>query len=191
MIDNAHSVDDPQTYLSGTGGVYQVRDTRCQGRNGLEEDPQEHELQKKAQKKTSEYRFPRRRQIAHSICESFRETGTHESVLDSSDVMNVTLPRDDVEGLETRWDECVQFVKKKSSTIESCSCLRNEDTRARAATMERPSRTLRTGNVRDSTELRSCETATYESALSVDVRIVPENARNSSMHLARGVSWTL
>ena len=100
--------------------------------------------------------------------------------------MNVTLPRDDVEGLETRWDECVLFVKKRSSTIESCSYLQNEDTtRARAATLERPFRTQRTGNVPDSTELRSCETATYESALSVDVRTVPENARNSSMHLAR------
>ena len=57
-IDNAHSVDDLQTYLSSTGRVCQVRDTRCQDRNGLEEDPQEHELQKRAQKKTQNVNFP-------------------------------------------------------------------------------------------------------------------------------------
>ena len=50
-IDNAHSIDDPQTYLSSTGRVYRVRDTRCRDRNGLEEDPQEHELQKESVKK--------------------------------------------------------------------------------------------------------------------------------------------
>ena len=59
VIDNAHSIDDPQTYLSSTGRVYQVRDTRCQDRNGLEEDPQEYELQKESEKKNSECGFSR------------------------------------------------------------------------------------------------------------------------------------
>ena len=64
-----------------------MRDTRCQDRNGLEEDPQEHELQKESvEKKKKKLRMWISPMMAHSICENFRGTGTHESVLDSSDL---------------------------------------------------------------------------------------------------------
>ena len=42
----------------------------------------------------------------------FRVTGTHETVLDDADFFSITLRNDNVQDLDTRWDEVVQSVTK-------------------------------------------------------------------------------
>ena len=39
------------------------------------------------------------------IYKHIRVTGTHETVLDFSDLFSITLSGDDVQGYDTRWDE--------------------------------------------------------------------------------------
>ena len=63
------------------------------------------EVQLEEQKAQKEDRFLRGRQIAYVIYDYFRVTGTHESFLDFSDLMSVTLRGDDAQGFDTRWDE--------------------------------------------------------------------------------------
>ena len=63
------------------------------------------------QRVQQEDRFLRGRQIAHMIYESFRVTGTHESILDFSDLTNVTLRGDDIQGFHTTWDEVLSSMK--------------------------------------------------------------------------------
>ena len=52
-----------------------------------------------------EDRFLRGRQIAYMIYDYFRITGAHESVLDYADLFSVTLRNDDVQEIDSRWDE--------------------------------------------------------------------------------------
>ena len=49
-------------------------------------------------------RFLRGRQIAFMIYEYFWVTGTHETILEFSDLMGVTVRADDVLGFYTTWD---------------------------------------------------------------------------------------
>ena len=39
------------------------------------------------------------------ICEYFRVTGVHDTVLDGADIFSLTLRNDDVQECDTRWDE--------------------------------------------------------------------------------------
>ena len=39
------------------------------------------------------------------IYEYFRETGAHEAVLDRTDLFSNSLPGDDIQDFDTRWDE--------------------------------------------------------------------------------------
>ena len=64
------------------------------------------------QKAQNENRFLPGRQIAFMICDSFRITGTGESIWDFSDLMGISLRGDNVQGFETKWDEVFLSMKK-------------------------------------------------------------------------------
>ena len=59
----------------------------------------------KEQKAQKEDRFLRGRQIAFMIYDNFRVTCTHDTVLDYADLFSVTFHDDNVQELNTRWDE--------------------------------------------------------------------------------------
>ena len=48
------------------------------------------------------------------IFEYFRVKGNHESILDFSDLMNVTLRGNHVQGVETRWDDVPRSITEIS-----------------------------------------------------------------------------
>ena len=64
------------------------------------------------QKAQKEDRFLRGRQIAFMICDYFRATGAHDTVLDYADLFSVTLRNDNVEEFDTRWDEILLSMTK-------------------------------------------------------------------------------
>ena len=66
----------------------------------------------KEQKAQKEDRFLRGRQIAHMICDYLRVTGAHDTVLDYADLFTITLRNDDVQQLDTRWDEFLLSMTK-------------------------------------------------------------------------------
>ena len=49
------------------------------------------------------------------ICDYFRVTGAHDTVLDFADLFSVTLRNDNVEEFDTRWDEI--FIVFDQDTI--------------------------------------------------------------------------
>ena len=57
------------------------------------------------QKAQKEDRFLRGRQIVNMICDYFRVTGVHETVLGYADLFTITFRNDDVQDFGTRWDE--------------------------------------------------------------------------------------
>ena len=57
------------------------------------------------QKAQKEDRFSGGRQITFMICDNFRVTGAHDTVLDCADFFSVTLHDDNIQELDTRWDE--------------------------------------------------------------------------------------
>ena len=67
--------------------------------------------EQKAQKKD---RFPRGRQIASMIYEYCRVTGAHDTVLNYADLFSVTLHDDNIQEFDTRWDEVLLYLSKKS-----------------------------------------------------------------------------
>ena len=60
-------------------------------------------------------RFLRGKQIAFMIFHYFRVTGTHEAILDYSDLFGVTLHGDAVQGFDTRWDEVSLSIQQVPS----------------------------------------------------------------------------
>ena len=62
-----------------------------------------------------EDRFLRGRQIAFMIYNYFRVTGAHDTVLDYADLFSITLRNDDVQDLDTRWDEIFLSMTKNQS----------------------------------------------------------------------------
>ena len=64
------------------------------------------------QKAQKEDRFLRRRQIAFMICDNFRVTGAHDTVLDYADLFSVTLRDDNIQEFDTRWDEVLLSMSK-------------------------------------------------------------------------------
>ena len=60
------------------------------------------------------------------IHEYFRARGNHESVLDISDLINVTLRGNDVQGVDTRWDEIHQSITEipQDNILESLYTMR-------------------------------------------------------------------
>ena len=57
------------------------------------------------QKAQKEDRLLRGREISFMIYDYFRVTGAHDTVLDYADFFSVTLRDDDIQELDTRWDE--------------------------------------------------------------------------------------
>ena len=57
------------------------------------------------QKAQKEDRFLRGRQIAFMICNCFRVTGAHDTVLDFADFISATLHDENIQEFNTRWDE--------------------------------------------------------------------------------------
>ena len=64
------------------------------------------------QKAQEEDRFLRGRQIAFMIYDYFRVTGAHDTVLDYADLFSVTLHDDNIQELDTRWDEVLLSMSK-------------------------------------------------------------------------------
>ena len=64
------------------------------------------------QKAQKEDRFLRERRIAFSIYDYFRVTGAHDTVLDYADSFSVPLRDDDVQEVDSRWDECLLSMTK-------------------------------------------------------------------------------
>ena len=64
------------------------------------------------QKAQKEDRFVRGRQIAYMIYDNFRVNGAHDTVLDYADLFTLTLRNDDVQELDTRWDEILLSMSK-------------------------------------------------------------------------------
>ena len=107
-VDMANSVDDLKTSRSISRRQYQNFETldariatalkkTTQNSNFKKEGPLQDE-----QKAQEEDRFLRGRQISFVIYEHFWVTGTHETILDFSDITGVTLRGDDVLGFGTR-----------------------------------------------------------------------------------------
>ena len=73
------------------------------------------------QKAQKEDRFLRGRQIACMFYDDFRVTGAHDKVLDYADLFTTTLRSDDVQEVDTRWDEifyrCSKFPQMMSWRI--------------------------------------------------------------------------
>ena len=63
------------------------------------------------------------------INENFRVTGTHVSINDFTDLINVTLRGDDVQGFHTRWDEVLPPIKEipQDNVLESLCKMRTRD----------------------------------------------------------------
>ena len=64
------------------------------------------------QKAQHEDRFFRERQVAYMIYKYFGVTGTHESILDVTHLMEVIPRADDVQGVATRWHEVLLSMKE-------------------------------------------------------------------------------
>ena len=56
------------------------------------------------------------------IYEYFWVTGTHDSILDATDLMNVTLRGNDVQGFDSTRDEVLLSIKEtqKDNMLEVC-----------------------------------------------------------------------
>ena len=67
------------------------------------------------QKAHLQNRFLRRRQIAFMICEWFRVTGAHDSILVHADLFSLTLRNDDVLEFDPRWVEILSSLSKIST----------------------------------------------------------------------------
>ena len=62
-----------------------------------------------------EGRLLRGRQIASMIYDNFRVTGAHDTVLDYADLFSVALHDDNIQELDTTWDEVLSSVSKTPS----------------------------------------------------------------------------
>ena len=67
-----------------------------------------------------------RRQIALTIDDYFRVAGAHDTVLDYADLFSITLRNDNVQEVDTRWDEMLLSMTKIPShdILESLHKLR-------------------------------------------------------------------
>ena len=66
-------------------------------------------------------RFLRGRHTANMSYEHFRVTGTHESVVEFSDLLSVTLRAGDGQGFDTKWDKVLTSMNEtpKDDVLES------------------------------------------------------------------------
>ena len=59
-------------------------------------------------------RFLRGRKLAYMIYDRFRATGARDAALDQSDLDNVSLPGDDFQDFDTRWDKVLLSASEKN-----------------------------------------------------------------------------
>ena len=93
--------------------------------SALNKDHPEFPIQEEGQsrgteKPRKEGRFLRGRQIAFMIYDNVRGTGAHETVLAYAGLFTVTLHDDDVQDIDTRWNEvlpCQKFHPMVSWTV--------------------------------------------------------------------------
>ena len=78
------------------------------------------------QKTQEEDRFLRGRQSAFTICDNFRVTGAHDTVLDYADLFSGIFHDDNIQEFDTRWDEVLLSMSKIPSDeiLESLWTLR-------------------------------------------------------------------
>ena len=80
------------------------------------------------QKVYKEDRFLRGRQIAFVICDFFRVTGAHDTVLDYADLISVTLRDDNIQEFDTGWDGSFIIYVKDSIRWWHRKSVQNENT---------------------------------------------------------------
>ena len=102
-VEMANSVGDPKRAPSFFGRIYPNFETFDARISRIRNSRKKVHLEEQTAQK--EDRFLRCRQITFMIYEYFRVTGTHESILNFSDLLSVTLRGDHVKGFDTRWDE--------------------------------------------------------------------------------------
>ena len=110
-VETAKSIDDLGTSQSSTGRRdlpdYEMLDAKIA--SAFKKLLTSVHFRKKYLSKSNVLRkttwFSRGRQIAHMLYEHFRATGGHEAVQVLSDLFNIRLQNDDVQDLDTRWDQ--------------------------------------------------------------------------------------
>ena len=116
----ANSVGDHETSQSIPGYVYQnfqTLDARIASelKKMIKRSNFKKKVHLEEQKALKEDRFMKgQADIACMIYEYFRVTGTHETIIDFSDLISVTLRGDDVQVFDTRWDEVLSAGKTEN-----------------------------------------------------------------------------
>ena len=127
-------VDDPKTSQSNGGRRFpnfEMLDAKIA--SALKEiimNPNfRRKVSREEQKAQMEDRFLRGRQIAYMIYEYFRATGAHEHVLDCTDLFGATLQGDDIQDIDTRWDQVLSSTSgvPKYGILESLYKMRTRE----------------------------------------------------------------
>ena len=74
-------------------------------------------------------RFFRRRHVADMTYEHFRATGAHVAALDLSHLFHISLPQNDIQDFDTRWDQS-QLSASEASKENVWETLQKMRTRA-------------------------------------------------------------
>ena len=114
--------------------IPQFWDAGCEDCVLSEEDPPEFLTSKRQvsleeQNAQKEDPFLRGRQIAHMICDYFRDTDDHDTVLDYADLFTTHLRNEDVQEFDTRWDDILLSMTKipPDDVLESLFKLRKRE----------------------------------------------------------------
>ena len=78
----------------------------------LQHERRRADRKKEEQRAQKEDRFLRGRQIAFIFYEHVWVTGTHEFILDFSNLMSVTIRGDDLQGSDAKWNEVRKSIKE-------------------------------------------------------------------------------
>ena len=118
-VEMVVSLDDLEILaISLWKGFSKLRDAGRDDCLCSEQDHQNSQFKKQVsleeQKAQTDDRFLRGRQIAFMIYDHFRVTGAHDTVLYYADLFSVTLREDNVQEFDTRWDEVLLSMSKKS-----------------------------------------------------------------------------
>ena len=114
MVDSVDELKSSRSIAGKNSPSFEILDEKIA--SALNKIIQNSNFKKKVsleeQKAQKEDRFPRGRQIALMICDYIRVTGVHDTVLDYADLFSTTLHDDNIQELETRWDEILLSVTK-------------------------------------------------------------------------------
>ena len=123
MVDSSEELKSSRSVSAKHFPNFEMLDAKIA--SALNKIIQNSQLKKKVsleeQKAQEEDRFLRGRQIAFMIYDCFRVTGAHDTVLDYADFFFVTLHDDNIQELDTRWDEVLLSISKiPSGEILEC-----------------------------------------------------------------------